>query len=99
MFNLNSILTFVYVVFFSVVSIAQPLTNGKGIITHWTGFSGDWDAFSIYETENNASATLGQNWATSFNTPADPAVYDSWKARYNGAKTNQIKLGEVHLMN
>ena len=69
MLNLNSILTFVCVTFFSVVSMAQPLTNGMGIITHWTGFSGEWDAFSIYETENNANATLGQNWATNFNTP------------------------------
>ena len=57
MFKLNSILTFVCVTFFSVFSLAQPLTNGMGIITHWTGFSGEWDAFSIYETENNASAT------------------------------------------
>tara|TARA_B100001059_G_scaffold12002_2_gene9676 strand:+ start:24031 stop:26598 length:2568 start_codon:yes stop_codon:yes gene_type:complete len=84
MLNLNSILTFVCVTFFSVVSVAQPLTNGMGIITHWTGFSGEWDAFSIYETEDNASATLGQNWATNFNTPADPTVHDSWKGTNMG---------------
>ena len=79
----NSILTFVFVTF-SVVSIAQPLTNGMGIITHWTGFSGEWDAFSIYETEDNASATLGQNWATNFNIPTDQTVHDSWKGTNMG---------------
>jgi len=84
MLNLNSILTFVFVTFFSVVSLAQPLTNGMGIITHWTGFSGEWDAFSIYETEDNASATLGQNWATNFNTPADQIAHNSWKGTNMG---------------
>ena len=34
-----------------------------------TGFSGEWDAFSIYETGDNSTAILGQNWATQFNTP------------------------------
>ena len=84
MLNLNSILTFVFVTFFSVISLAQPLTNGMGIITHWTGFSGEWDAFSIYETEDNASATLGQNWATNFNTPADQIAHNSWKGTNMG---------------
>ncbi len=55
-----------------------------GIITHWTGSSGEWNAFSIYDTENNASAPLGLNWATTFYTPTDPTVADSWKGTNMG---------------
>ena len=84
MLYLNKLLTLVCVISFSMLTIAQPLTNGMGIITHWTGMSGDWDAFSLFETEDNASATLGQNWATNFNIPADPAVHDSWKGTNMG---------------
>ena len=55
-----------------------------GIITHWTGFDGGWDAFSIYETEDNASAPLGQNWETNFIIPNDPAVHATWKGTNMG---------------
>ena len=48
-----------------------------------TGFDGSWDAFSIYETENNASAPLGQNWETNF-IPNNPAVHASWKGTNMG---------------
>ena len=70
--------------FSNLLIIAQPLTNGMGIITHWTGTSGEWNAFSIYDTENNASAPLGLNWATNFYTPTDAAVADSWKGANMG---------------
>ena len=55
-----------------------------GIITHWTGFDGGWDAFSIYETEDNAFAPLGQNWETNFIIPDDPAVHATWKGTNMG---------------
>ena len=81
----------IYILFFyasiillSFNGISQPLSNGMGIITHWTGFDGEWDAFSIYETEDNASAPLGQNWETNFNIPSDPAIHDSWKGTNMG---------------
>ena len=70
--------------FFNLPITAQPLTNGMGIITHWTGAGGAWNAFSIYDTENNASAPLGLNWATNFYTPTDAAVADSWKGTNMG---------------
>ena len=72
--NIKFITIFICLIFCTFYSFAQPLTNGMGIITHWTGFDGGWDAFSIYETEDNASAPLGQNWETNFIIPDDPAV-------------------------
>ena len=81
----------IYILFFyasiillSFNGISQPLSNGMGIITHWTGFDAEWDAFSIYETEDNASAPMGQNWETNFNIPSDPAIHDSWKGTNMG---------------
>ena len=70
--------------FCNLLITAQPLTNGMGIITHWTGASGEWNAFSIYDTENNAAAPLGLNWATNFYTPADATIADSWKGTNMG---------------
>jgi gliding motility-associated-like protein len=70
--------------FMSSISFAQPLQNGMAILTHWTGASGQWDAFSIFDTENNLSAPLGQNWATSFNTPTDPTIHAQWKGTNMG---------------
>ena len=69
---------------FSACAFCQPLENGMGIITHWTGFSGEWDAFSIYETGDNSTAILGQNWATQFNTPTDATTHESWKGTNMG---------------
>ncbi|MEJ6793780.1 MAG: gliding motility-associated C-terminal domain-containing protein [Flavobacteriales bacterium] len=76
--------TTILMVFLSSISFAQPLQNGMAILTHWTGASGQWDAFSIFDTENNMSAPLGQNWATTFNTPADPAIQAQWKGTNMG---------------
>jgi gliding motility-associated-like protein len=72
-------ITTTLLVIISSYSFAQPLQNGMAILTHWTGVSGQWDAFSIFDTENNMSAPLGQNWATTFYTPTDPAIHDQWK--------------------
>ena len=71
-------------VFVSSISYAQPLQNGMAILTHWTGTSGQWNAFSIFDTENNLSAPLGQNWATTFYTPADPTIEAQWKGTNMG---------------
>jgi len=84
MLNFNTIGAIVLFVLCSYSSISQPLTNGMGLITHWTGTSGSWNAFTIFDTENNASAPLGLNWATNFYTPSDPAVADSWKGTNMG---------------
>lgn len=62
----------------STLVVGQPLTDGMAIVTHWTG-SGQWDSFSIFDTQNNAAAPLGLNWATTFHTPADPAIHAQWK--------------------
>ena len=40
-------------VFLTTYTLAQPLSDGMGIITHWTGAGGEWNAFSIYDTQNN----------------------------------------------
>lgn len=77
-------ITTILMVVISSCSFAQPLQNGMAILTHWTGASGQWDAFSIFNTENNMSAPLGQNWATTFNTPSDPAIHDQWKGTNMG---------------
>ena len=82
--KINFITIFICLIFCPLNSFAQPLTNGMGIITHWTGFDGGWDAFSIYETENNASAPLGQNWEPNFIRPNNPAVHASWKGTNMG---------------
>lgn len=82
--KINFVTIFICLIFCPLNSFAQPLTNGMGIITHWTGFDGGWDAFSIYETENNASAPLGQNWETNFIIPNNPAVHASWKGTNMG---------------
>ena len=84
MFNLNTFSAFAVITMCSFSSIAQPLTNGMGIITHWSGAAGTYDSFTIYDTENNASAPLGLNWATTFHTPADPTAADSWKGTNMG---------------
>lgn len=65
-------------------AFSQPLSNGMGIITHWTGLAGQWDAFSVYQTEGNASAPLGANWETDFYTPNDVNIHNSWKGTNMG---------------
>lgn len=57
---------------------AQPLTDGMAIVTHWTQ-NGTYDAFSIFDTQNNLAAPLGLNWATTFHTPSDPVIHAQWK--------------------
>lgn len=84
MLNLNSAFCILLLTVCSFFSTAQPLTNGMAIITHWTGSGGEWNAFSIYNLENNATAPLGLNWATNSFTPTDPAVADSWKGTNMG---------------
>lgn len=64
--------------FFSHFSWAQPLTDGMGIVTHWSQ-NGLYDAFSIFDTQNNLDAPPGLNWATTFHTPNDPAIHAQWK--------------------
>ena len=71
-------------VFLTTYTLAQPLSDGMGIITHWTGAGGEWNAFSIYDTQNNSAAPLGLNWATTFYTPTDPTSADSWKGTNMG---------------
>jgi hypothetical protein len=80
MFNLNTFSAFAVIVICSFSSIAQPLTNGMGIITHWSGAAGTYDSFTIYDTENNASAPLGLNWATTFIPQLTPLLLTRGKA-------------------
>jgi gliding motility-associated-like protein len=67
----------------SVLLYAQPLSNGMGIITHWSGGAGQFNSFSVFDTQNNASAPLGTNWETNFYTP-NPAIEESWKGTFMG---------------
>ena len=76
--------TILMVLLISSFTFAQPLQNGMAILTHWTGTSGQWDAFSIFDTESNMSAPLGQNWTTTFHTPSDPAIHAQWKGTNMG---------------
>ena len=52
-----------------------------------------WGEVIFYSNDINVG------WDGTYNKQRCPLGVYSWKARYNGAKTNQIKLGEVHLMN
>ena len=52
-----------------------------------------WSKVIFYSNDINVG------WDGTYNKQRCPLGVYSWKARYNGAKTNQIKLGEVHLMN
>ena len=54
-----------------------------GIITHWSGVAGQFNSFSVFDTQNNASAPLGINWETNFYTP-NPAIEESWKGTFMG---------------
>jgi hypothetical protein len=65
----------------SVLLYAQPLSNGMGIITHWSGGAGQFNSFSVFDTQNNASAPLGINWETNFYTP-NPAIEERWKGTF-----------------
>lgn len=85
MFNTLTRLLIVFFVSCCFYNInAQPLQNGMAILTHWTGNSGQWDAFSIFDTEDNINAPLGQNWNTTFYTPADPLIHEQWKGTNMG---------------
>jgi hypothetical protein len=61
MFNLNTFSAFAVITMCSFSSIAQPLTNGMGIITHWSGAASTYDSFTIYDTENNARRERDSN--------------------------------------
>ena len=69
---------------------AQPLTDGMAIITNKTGSNingGDGFSnysFQIFDAGNNMAATLGQNWETTFFTPADPSIYEQWQGSNMG---------------
>ena len=52
-----------------------------------------WGEVIFYSNDVNVG------WDGTYKNQRCPQGIYSWKARYNGAKTNQIKLGEVHLMN
>ncbi len=77
-------LLLIALVYTTSTAIGQPLTNGMAIMTQWTGASGQYDAFSIFDTQENLNAPLGQNWATTFHTPSDPAAHASWKGTNMG---------------
>ncbi len=64
------------------LAIGQPLTDGMAILTHSNGgvwSPATWDAFCIFDTQNNFSAPLGANWSTSFHFPSDPIIHQQWK--------------------
>ena len=63
---------------------AQPLMDGMAIITSKTGVNYDLGdgishSFQIFDTGNNLTAPLGENWETTFITPSDPDVYAQWQ--------------------
>jgi hypothetical protein len=80
-FRLTAVVAFMCTAY---MAISQPLTNGMAIMTHWTGASGQYDAFSIFDTQENQNAPLGLNWATTFHTPSDPTAHASWKGTNMG---------------
>ena len=52
-----------------------------------------WGEVIFYSNDVNVG------WDGTYEGQVCPLGVYSWKAKYNGAKHNQIKLGEVHLMN
>jgi len=72
------------------LTYAQPLTDGMAIVTNKTGFNttgGDGFSnysFQIFDAGNNMTTTLGQNWETTFFTPADPSIYEQWQGSNMG---------------
>jgi len=73
---MNQLLILFLLVTSSVYS--QSINDGTAVITHWAGGAGQYYSFSLFETSDNSSASLGGIWDTEFITPSDPNIHDSW---------------------
>ena len=70
--------------------VFKPVLNCARNYELW--ISNRWGAIVYYSNDIN------NGWDGTFEGQLAPVGVYTWKAKYDGAKVNQVKLGQVHLM-